>query len=62
MRAFKAARYACPMKIQELQPAPAELDALRSIPFLDDGETIANLQTELPLYRAEAKGIRLEDR
>ena len=46
VRAFKAARYACPMRIQELQAAPAELDALRSFPFLDDDETIANLQRE----------------
>ena len=49
------------MRIQELQPAPAELDALRSFPFLDDDETIANLQKELSLYRAEAGGILLED-
>ena len=49
VRAFKAERYACPMRIQELQPAPTELGALRSFPFLDDDETIANLQRELPL-------------
>ena len=48
VRAFKAARYACPMRIQELQPAPAELDALRSFPFLDNDKTIVNLQRELP--------------
>ena len=60
-RAFKDARYACPMRFQEFQPAPAELDALRSFPFLDDNETIAILQRELPLYRAEAEGIWLED-
>ena len=57
VRAFKAARYACPMRIQELQHAPAELDALWPFPFLDDDEAIANLQRELPLYRAVAEGI-----
>lgn len=61
VRAFKAARYACPVRIQELQPTPAELDVLRAFPFLDDDETIADLQRELPLYRAEAEGVRLED-
>ena len=34
---------------------------MRSGRFLDDDETIANLQRERPLYRAEAEGIRLED-
>ena len=49
------------MRIQELQPAPAELGALRSFLFLDNDETIANLQRELPLYPAETEGTRLED-
>ena len=46
VRAFKIAHYAGSMRIQEFQPALAELDALWLFPFLDDDETIANLQRE----------------
>ena len=61
VRAFKAARYACPMKVQELRPTPEEVNALRAFPFLDSNEIITNLQKERPHYLTEAKDVELQE-
>lgn len=59
--AFKIARYACPVRVQQLKPTPEEVSALRVFPFLDNDGLIAGLQKELPPYMAEAEGVRLQD-
>ncbi len=61
VRAFKAARFACPVKVQELKPQPECLETLRLFPFLNDDATIANLQKELPTYLAEAEGVKMDE-
>lgn len=61
VRAFKAARYACPQKVQQLKPTAVDVNALREFPFLDSDATIGALQQELPTYIAEADGVVVED-
>ena len=58
VRAFKAARFCCPVQVQALRPTTASLEELRNFPFLNNDATIANLAQELPLYIAAADGQR----
>ena len=60
VRAFKAARMACPVKVQELHSAPAQVEALREFPILDDDDLINNLKAQMPEYCAEADGVQVE--
>lgn len=60
VRAFRAARMACPTTVQELHPHPQDVQQLRQFPFLDDDAIIGDLQKELPTYLAEADGIRVD--
>ena len=56
VRAFKAARLACPVQVQTLNPTARSLEELRHFPFVTD-KTIANLAQELPLYHAAMEGV-----
>ena len=47
--AFKAARLFCPQKAHTMQPRAADLDSLKSFPFLND-DHIKGLKDELPVY------------
>lgn len=60
VRAFKAARMACPTKVQELKPTAADVEQLRLFKLFNKDDTITNLQQELPDYRAEADGVRID--
>ena len=60
VRAFKAARIACPNKVQELKPSIEDVNQLRLFPLLDRDETISELQKELPAYLAEANGVKID--
>ena len=59
VRAFKAARFCCPVQVQALRPTAASLEELRNFPFLNNDATIANLAQELPLYIAAADGVNV---
>ncbi|KAK3749798.1 hypothetical protein QZH41_000861 [Actinostola sp. cb2023] len=59
VRAFKAARLCCPVKVQELHPNAASVQALKEFGFFSDGE-IAGLVQELPNYLASADGTVCE--
>ena len=59
--AFKAARIACPNKVQELKPSSEDVNHLRLFPLLDRDETISELQKELPACLAEANGVKVDD-
>ena len=59
VRAFKAARFCCPVQVQALRPTAASLEELRNFPFLKNDATIANLAQELPLYIAAANGVNV---
>ena len=61
VRAFKAAKLACPNAIQNLKPDPATIEQLCLFPFLDVDETISALQEELPAYVAAADGTEVKD-
>ena len=56
VRAFKAARLACPVQVQTLNPTARSLEELRNFPFVSD-TTISNLAQELPLYLGAAEGV-----
>ena len=62
VRAFRAARTACPTAVQELRPTPQDVEELRRFPFLDDDGIIGDLQQELPTYLAEADGEEVHQR
>ena len=49
LSAFKAARLFCPQKAHTMQPRAADLDSLKSFPFLNDDD-IKGLKDELPVY------------
>lgn len=59
VRAFKAARFCCPVQVQALRPTSASLEELRNFPFVNNDATIANLAQELPLYIAAADGVNV---
>ena len=56
MEAFKAARYFSPLKLAELQPTAADLDALLFLPFLNSND-ITTLKSELSTYIAAVEDI-----
>ena len=56
MEAFKAARYFSPLKLAELQPTVADLDALFFLPFLNSND-ITTLKSELSTYIAAVEDI-----
>ena len=56
VRAFKAARLSCPIKVQSLNPTAASRQELRNFPFITD-DIIVDLAQELPLYLAAADGV-----
>ena len=58
--AFKAARFFSPHKICELKPSAADIDMVRSIPFLNSQEVLNDLKTELPAYLAAAEDVSPE--
>ena len=57
LNAFKAARLASPLKVNDLKPVAADIDSLKCIPVLNKSETIENLKKELPTYLAKTNGI-----
>jgi hypothetical protein len=59
VRAFKAARLCCPMKVQELHPDVASVQKLKQFGFFTDA-AIAQLVDELPKYLAIAEGVEIE--
>ena len=56
VRAFKAARFCCPVQVTELRPDARSLEELKNFPFVNDA-MVAALATELPLYIAAADGL-----
>ena len=56
MQAFKIAQFFSPIKISELKPVAADLDALCCLPFLD-AAAINNLKCELPVYLAAVEDV-----
>ena len=56
MEAFKAARYFSPLKLAELQPTAADIDALLFLPFLNSND-ITTLKSELSTYIAAVEDI-----
>ena len=56
MEAFKAAWYFSPLKMAELQPTAADLDALFSLPFLKSSD-ISTLKSELSTYIAAVEDV-----
>ena len=58
VRAFKAARFCCPVQVQALCLTSASLEELKNFPFVNNA-TIANLAQELPLYIAAADGVNV---
>jgi hypothetical protein len=59
VRAFKAARLCCPVKVQELHPNSASVQELKQFGFFTD-VAIAQLVEELPKYLAIADGVVIE--
>ena len=59
VRAFKAARLCCPVKVQELHPNAASVQELKQFGFFTD-VAIAQLVEELPKYLAIADGVVIE--
>jgi hypothetical protein len=57
LEAFKAARFFSPHKLSLLNPNSADLDSLRSFPFLNSEPQLSLLKAELPAYMAKAEGI-----
>ena len=55
--AFKAARFLNPSKMNELKPTAANIDALKSFPFLNSEQEISDLKSELPRYLAAAEDV-----
>ena len=55
MKAFKAARFLSPFKMNEIQPMAMDIDDLRAFPFLVGD--ISGLKTELPTYLAQAADV-----
>ena len=49
LSAFKAARLFCPQKVHTMQPRAADLDSLKSFPFIND-DHLRGLKDELPVY------------
>ena len=61
VEAFKATHYFSPFKVTQLKPTAAEIDSLRSFPFLDAQHVIDNLKLELPEYiMAAADGVSMK--
>ena len=56
VRAFKAARFCCPVQVTALRPDARSLEELKNFPFVNDA-MVAALATELPLYIAAADGL-----
>ena len=54
--AFKVARLFNPVKVKEMQPKAADLDALTAFPFLSQ-ENLHHLKEELPVYLAKVVDI-----
>ena len=52
--AFKAAQLFVPHKLHEMQPTAADIDQLKSLPFLDNAHVLHNLKAELSSYLAAA--------
>ncbi|CAB4025203.1 RNA-directed DNA polymerase from transposon BS, partial [Paramuricea clavata] len=59
VRAFKAARLCCPVKVQELHPTAASVQELKQFGFFTD-VAIVQLVEELPKYLAIADGLVIE--
>ena len=57
LNAFKAARLASLLKVNDLKPVASDIDTLKCIPVLNKSETIENLLKELPTYLAKTNGI-----
>lgn len=58
VRAFKAARLCCPVKVQELHPNAACVQELKQFGFFTDA-AISQLVEELPNYLAIADGVAI---
>ena len=56
VRAFKAARFCCPVQVTALRPNARSLEELKNFPFVNDA-MVAALATELPQYIAAADGL-----
>ena len=54
---FKAARIMCPVTVQWLRLTPANVEALRQVPFLDINDVMNDLVTELPKDLAAAQDV-----
>ena len=50
LSAFKAARLFCPQKVHTMQPRAADLDSLKSFPFIKDDHIRRGLKDELLVY------------
>ena len=56
MEEFRTAQYLSPLKVAELQPIAADLDALFSLPFLKCND-ITTLKSELSSYIAPVEDV-----
>jgi hypothetical protein len=52
--AFKAARFFSPVKMNEIQPTPVDIEALKAFPFIDD---VTGLKAELPAYLSASEDV-----
>ena len=57
VKAFKAARLFVPHKLDELKPAPIDVDDLSAFPFLNEASLLDQLKKELPAYIAKAADL-----
>ena len=58
--AFKSAQLFIPSKIVEMSPTAAEVDSLKSFPFLNNAVLLQNLKAELGVYLAKAAAVSPE--
>ena len=56
--AFKAAQLFVPHKVHEMKPTAADIDQLKSFPFLDKAPLLHGLKAKLSSYLAAASSAR----
>ena len=61
VRLFKSMRAFCPVQATELRLSVQDVEGLRILPVLDNDDTIAQLQEELPAYLVAAAEAVIDD-